>query len=38
MAKVLVLYYSAYRHIETTANAVAEGAREIVGLDYGHAG
>lgn len=28
MSKVLVLYYSAYGHIETMANAVAEGARE----------
>ncbi len=28
MAKVLVLYYSAYGHIETMAKAVAEGARE----------
>jgi NAD(P)H dehydrogenase (quinone) len=28
MAKVLVLYYSAYGHIETMAHAVAEGARE----------
>src|SRR5437899_8691558 len=28
MAKVLVLYYSAYGHIEKMANAVAEGARE----------
>ena len=28
MAKVLVLYYSAYGHIEQMANAVAEGARE----------
>jgi NAD(P)H:quinone oxidoreductase type IV len=28
MSKVLVLYYSAYRHIEALANAVAEGARE----------
>ena len=27
MAKVLVLYYSAYGHIETMANAVAEGVR-----------
>ena len=27
MSKVLVLYYSAYGHIETMANAVAEGAR-----------
>lgn len=28
MAKVLVLYYSAYGHIETMAGAIAEGARE----------
>jgi len=28
MARVLVLYYSAYGHIEKMANAVAEGARE----------
>ncbi len=28
MPKVLVLYYSAYGHIETMAEAVAEGARE----------
>ncbi len=28
MAKVLVLYYSMYGHIETMANAVAEGARD----------
>src|ERR1700739_2058865 len=28
MSKVLVLYYSSYGHIETMANAVAEGARE----------
>ena len=27
MAKVLVLYYSSYGHIETMANAIAEGAR-----------
>ncbi|MGV1753495.1 NAD(P)H:quinone oxidoreductase type IV [Agrobacterium sp. CG674] len=27
MSKVLVLYYSAYGHIETMANAVAEGVR-----------
>lgn len=27
MAKVLVLYYSTYGHIETLANAMAEGAR-----------
>ena len=41
MAKVLVLYYSAYGHIETMANAVAEGAREagaqvdIISLEAG---
>ena len=28
MPKVLVLYHSAYGHIETMAKAVAEGARE----------
>ena len=28
MAKVLVLYYSTYGHIETMAGAVADGARE----------
>jgi NAD(P)H dehydrogenase (quinone) len=28
MAKILVLYYSAYGHIETMANAVAQGARD----------
>ena len=28
MAKVLVLYYSSYGHIETMAGAVADGARE----------
>jgi NAD(P)H dehydrogenase (quinone) len=34
MAKVLVLYYSAYGHIETMAHAVAEGAREAgAGVD-----
>jgi NAD(P)H dehydrogenase (quinone) len=27
MANILVLYYSAYGHIETTASAIAEGAR-----------
>lgn len=27
MSRILVLYYSAYGHIETMANAVAEGAR-----------
>jgi NAD(P)H dehydrogenase (quinone) len=29
MSKVLVLYYSTYGHIETMANAVAEGARTV---------
>ena len=29
MAKVLVLYYSAYGHIETMAGAIAAGAREV---------
>ena len=28
MSKVLVLYYSTYGHVETMANAVAEGARQ----------
>ncbi|WP_018391012.1 NAD(P)H:quinone oxidoreductase [Ancylobacter sp. FA202] len=32
MAKVLVLYYSTYGHIETMAEAVADGAREA-GVD-----
>ena len=27
MAKILVLYYSSYGHIETMAQAMAEGAR-----------
>ncbi|MEQ8285928.1 NAD(P)H:quinone oxidoreductase [Thalassospira sp.] len=31
MTKVLVLYYSMYGHIETMANAVAEGARGVAG-------
>ena len=31
MAKVLVLYYSTYGHIEKMAGAVAEGAREAGG-------
>jgi NAD(P)H dehydrogenase (quinone) len=29
MPKVLVLYYSSYGHIETMANAIAEGARSV---------
>ncbi|EXU73667.1 NAD(P)H:quinone oxidoreductase [Erwinia papayae] len=31
MAKILVLYYSMYGHIETMAEAVAEGARRVSG-------
>lgn len=31
MAKVLVLYYSMYGHVETMANAVADGARAVAG-------
>ncbi|MDX1737198.1 MAG: NAD(P)H:quinone oxidoreductase [Alphaproteobacteria bacterium] len=33
MAKVLVLYYSTYGHMETMANAVAEGARSVAGVE-----
>ncbi len=33
MAKVLVLYYSSYGHLETMAQAVAEGARSVPGTD-----
>lgn len=33
MSKVLVLYYSMYGHIETMANAVAEGARSVSGTE-----
>lgn len=33
MTKVLVLYYSMYGHLETMANAIAEGAREVDGAD-----
>jgi NAD(P)H dehydrogenase (quinone) len=33
MAKVLVLYYSMYGHVETMANAVAEGARGVEGTE-----
>jgi NAD(P)H dehydrogenase (quinone) len=31
MAKVLVLYYSSYGHVETLANAIAAGAGEVAG-------
>jgi NAD(P)H dehydrogenase (quinone) len=33
MPKILVLYYSMYGHIETMANAVAEGARGVSGAE-----
>jgi NAD(P)H dehydrogenase (quinone) len=33
MTKVLVLYYSTYGHIERMAYAVAEGAREVSGVE-----
>ncbi len=33
MAKILVLYYSSYGHIETMAEAVAEGARRAGGVE-----
>ncbi|WP_158784245.1 NAD(P)H:quinone oxidoreductase [Pantoea sp. BAV 3049] len=33
MAKILVLYYSMYGHIETMANAVAEGAKRVSGAE-----
>jgi NAD(P)H dehydrogenase (quinone) len=33
MAKVLVLYYSMYGHIETMADAIAEGARSVAGTE-----
>ena len=32
MAKVLVVYYSSYGHVETMAYAVAEGARAAAAL------
>ena len=33
MAKVLVLYYSSYGHVETLAYAMADGAREVPGAE-----
>jgi NAD(P)H dehydrogenase (quinone) len=33
MAKVLVLYYSMYGHIETMAAAIAEGVRKVDGVE-----
>lgn len=33
MAKILVLYYSTYGHVETLANAIAEGSRSVAGVE-----
>ena len=33
MAKILVLYYSAYGHVERMAEAEAEGARQVAGCE-----
>lgn len=33
MAKILILYYSSYGHIERMAQAVADGARAVTGVD-----
>lgn len=33
MTKILILYYSSYGHIETLANAIADGARRVEGTD-----
>ena len=33
MVKVLVLYHSMYGHVETMANAVAEGAAKVAGVE-----
>ncbi|MGZ4960474.1 MAG: NAD(P)H:quinone oxidoreductase [Methylomonas sp.] len=33
MTKILVLYYSMYGHVETMANAIAEGARKVEGTE-----
>ncbi len=33
MTKILVVYYSMYGHIETMANAIAEGARSVDGVE-----
>ena len=33
MTKVLVLYYSTYGHVETMAGAIADGAREVDGVE-----
>jgi len=33
MARILVLYYSMYGHVETMASAIADGARSVKGAD-----
>jgi len=33
MPKLLVLYYSMYGHVETMAQAIAEGARQVEGME-----
>ena len=33
MAKILILYHSAYGHIETLAEAIAAGARQVEGVE-----
>ncbi|MFO1066517.1 MAG: NAD(P)H:quinone oxidoreductase [Pirellulales bacterium] len=33
MTKILVVYYSMYGHVETLAGAIAEGAREVDGVE-----
>jgi NAD(P)H dehydrogenase (quinone) len=33
MTKLLVLYYSMYGHVETMAGAIADGARQVDGVD-----
>lgn len=33
MSKMLVLYYSTYGHVETLANAIADGARSVDGTE-----
>lgn len=33
MSRILVLYYSTYGHVETMANAAAEGARGVAGTE-----
>jgi NAD(P)H dehydrogenase (quinone) len=33
MSKILIVYYSSYGHVETLAQAIAEGARSIAGAE-----